>query len=80
MSNQDFKQNLKIVAALAGITHVKLSAHVGRHTSCGLLAEMKIPQEQAQRRLAHRDIRSTRVYHHVKVKSLDQAMDKMNEL
>lgn len=80
MSNQEFNQLLKMVANLAGIGHMKLTCHVGRHTFGGLLAEMEIPQEQAQRLLGHKDIWSTQVYFHVKAKNLDKAMDKLNGL
>lgn len=80
LSNKEFNKWLKVVANLAGIGHVKLTCHVGRHTFGGLLAEMEIPEEQAQKLLAHKDIRSTRVYYHVKGKNLDKAMDKMNDL
>ena len=80
MSNQDFNQLLKVVGNLAGIGHIKLTCHVGRHTFGGLLAEMEIPEEQAQKLLAHKDIRSTRIYYHVKAKNLDKAMDKLNGL
>ncbi len=80
MTNQDFNRWLKQVGESAGITHIKLTCHVGRHTFGGLLAEMEIPQEQAQRLLAHKDIRSTKVYYHVKAKNLDNAMDKLNNL
>lgn len=78
MSNQEFNKWLKVVANLAGIGHMKLTCHVGRHTFGGLLAEMEVPQEQAQILLAHRDIRSTRVYYHVKPKNIDQAIDRLN--
>jgi integrase len=78
ISNQEFNKWLKVVGNLAGLGHLKLTCHVGRHTFGGLLAEMEIPEEQAQKLLAHKDIRSTRVYYHVKAKNLDNAMDKMN--
>ena len=65
---------------MAGIGHIKLTCHVGRHTFGGLLAEMEIPEEQAQKLLAHKDIRSTRVYYHIKAKNLDNAMDKLNNM
>ena len=80
ISNQEFNKWLKVVANLAGIGHMKLTSHVGRHTFGGLLAEMEIPEEQAQKLLAHKDIRSTRQYYHIKGKNLDKAMDKLNNL
>ncbi len=80
LTNKEFNKWLQVVANLAGLGHIHITCHVGRHTFGGLLAEMEIPEEQAQKLLAHKDIRSTRVYYHVKAKNLDSAMDKMNGL
>jgi site-specific recombinase XerD len=79
ISNQKFNQWLKVIAADAGIK-VNLTAHVARHTMGGLLAEMDIPEEQAMLILGQKDIRSTRVYYHVKNKSIDAAMLSMDNL
>lgn len=79
-SNKEFNKWLKVAGNLAGIGHFNLTCHMGRHTFGGLLAEMEIQEEQAQKLLAHKDIRSTRVYYHIKAKNLDKAMDKMNGL
>lgn len=80
MTNKDFNQYMKIVAEMAGVTGVKLSAHVGRHTFGELLAEAGLSIDDAQKLLAHRDRRSTEVYFRIKNKRLDDAMDKMNAL
>jgi site-specific recombinase XerD len=78
-SNKTFNQWLKVIAATCNIK-INLSAHVGRHTMGGLLAEMEIPEEQARIILGQRDIRSTRIYYHIKNKNIDKAMDTMNTL
>lgn len=80
LDNKDFNRYLKQVGEYAELGHMDLTCHKGRHTFGGLLAEMEIPEEQAQKLLAHKDIRSTRVYYHIKGKNLDNAMDKMNGL
>lgn len=78
-SNKTFNQWLKIIAATCNIK-INLSAHVGRHTMGGILAEMEIPEEQARIILGQKDIRSTRIYYHIKNKNIDKAMDTLNTL
>lgn len=80
MTNKEYNKWLKVLANLAKVITVPLSAHVGRHTFGEILAEMEVPEEQAQRLLAHKDKRSTRVYYKVKDKALDRAIDKLNYL
>lgn len=79
IGNQEFNRHLKTVAGLCKIK-LNLTAHIGRHTMGGMLAELGIPEEQAMIILGQRDIRSTRIYYHVKPKNIDDAMQKMNTL
>jgi len=79
LSNKEFNKWLKVLGPLAG-TKLSLTSHMGRHTLGGLLADMEIPEEQAQKILGHKDIRSTRVYYHVKNKAVDKSLQKLNNL
>jgi site-specific recombinase XerD len=78
LSNQKFNMWLKSVNALTGIQKT-LTAHVGRHTFGGFLADAGIPEEIAKELLGHHDIKSTRIYYHMKNKTIDQAVGKLNE-
>jgi integrase len=73
-----FNRNLKDLQKLAGID-VDLTAHVGRHTFGTMLAELDVPIEKAQMLLGHRDLESTKIYYHIKNKSLDKEMEKFNK-
>jgi integrase len=79
ITNQAFNRWLKVLGQLAE-TSTTLTAHVGRHTFGALLAETDTPLEVAQRLLAHQDSRSTKVYFHIRDKSMDKAVDKLNDL
>jgi len=79
ITNQKFNNWLKIIAGSAKINQ-KLTAHVGRHTFGGFLADAEIPEEQARELLGHHDIEATRIYYHMKNKKLDEAIDKLNDL
>lgn len=73
-SNQEFNRWAKIAAAAAGIKK-NLTAHVGRHTFGRILAENKVNEKKAQRLLAHRDPRSTRIYYHLLDTDVDDEVD-----
>lgn len=79
LTNKKFNKWMEVVTTLAGIDK-KLTAHIGRHTFGGFLADAEIPIEQAQHLLGHKDIRSTRIYYHMKQKKLDEAASKLNNL
>lgn len=79
LSNKDFNIWAKVLGTLIGLSF-DLTSHRGRHTMGGLLADLEIPEEQAQVILGHKDIRSTRVYYHVKNKAVDKSIGKMNSL
>lgn len=74
ISNRDFNELMKVVATLAGIKK-KLTAHVGRHSFGRLLAENKVDIKKAQKLLAHRDERSTRIYYHLMDTDIDDEVD-----
>lgn len=80
LSNKDFNTWLKVATALAGLKDIRVKPHDGRHTFGGILANMEVPEEQAQKLLGHRDIRSTRIYYHINNKTLDRSVDKLNSL
>lgn len=79
LSNKEFNINLKIIAGICNIP-INLTAHVGRHTMGGFLAELDIPLKQSQKILGHKKSQSTEIYYHMKNKSIDTAMDKFNAL
>jgi site-specific recombinase XerD len=79
LTNKKFNNWLQVVASLAGITK-HLTAHLGRHTYGGLLVDSGASEEQAKDLLGHRDIRSTRIYFHMKQKKLDEVAAKLNNL
>lgn len=73
----DFNRTLKEVQRKAGVSK-NLTAHAGRHTFGAMLAELDVPVEKAQKLLGHRDLDSTKIYYHIKNKSLDKEMMKFN--
>ena len=77
MLNQDFNAEMKQIALLTGINK-KLTAHTARHTFGAALAEMDVPIEKAQLLLGHKDIDSTKIYYHIKNKSLDKEIQKFD--
>lgn len=77
--NRVFNDTLKLIQHLCGIDK-HLTAHVGRHTLGGFLAEMKVSKEDAQKLLGHKDGRSTSIYFHQKQHTLDASMDRLGEL
>jgi integrase len=79
ITNRDFNRYLKVIAGACGIK-LNLTCHVGRHTFGGILASMEVPEEQAQKLMAHKDINSTRIYYHVSDKMLDSQVDKLNNM
>jgi integrase/recombinase XerD len=79
LTNKKFNEWLQVVASLSGVTK-HLTAHLGRHTFGGLLADADISIEQAKELLGHHDIRSTKIYYHMKNKKLDEATAKLNNL
>lgn len=79
ITNQEFNRYTKVLATMAGID-IAITAHTGRHTFGATLAELNVPIESAQKLLGHRDINSTRIYYHIKNKTLDKEMMKWNEL
>lgn len=74
MLNKDFNKMLKIAATMAGITK-NLTAHVGRHSFGRMLAESGVDIKKAQKLLAHRDERSTRIYYHMLDSDVDKEVD-----
>jgi len=79
ITNQEFNKYLRDVQSLSGV-QTGLSAHIGRHTFGTMLAELDVPIEKAQRLLGHRDLESTKIYYHIKNKSLDKEMRKFENL
>jgi integrase len=79
ITNTDFNKWLKIVAATVGIDK-DITAHSGRHTFGSLLADMNVPIEKAQLLLGHADMRSTKIYYHIKQNNVDDEADKLNAL
>jgi integrase/recombinase XerD len=79
LSNKKFNEWLQVVQSLSGVSK-HLTAHLGRHTFGGLLADADISIEQAKELLGHHDIRSTKIYYHMKNKKLDEAASKLNNL
>jgi integrase/recombinase XerD len=49
----------------AGITRIKVTPHVFRHTACSLMLYRKIPVEVVQKIMGHSDIETTMIYYHV---------------
>jgi site-specific recombinase XerD len=79
ISNKDFNSYTKVLATMAKID-IAFTAHTGRHTFGAILAQLDVPIERAQKLLGHRDIESTKIYYHIKNKSLDGEMDKFDSL
>jgi site-specific recombinase XerD len=79
MTSQHFNKYLKVIGTLAKIK-IPLTAHVGRHTFGGILAELDTPIKVAQKLLGHKEIASTEIYFHMRDKSLDKAMKGFDSL
>lgn len=78
IANQTFNKHIKIAQEMAGVEK-NLSAHVGRHTFGRMLAENGVDIKKAQKLLAHRDERSTKVYYHLIDKDVDKEVDEKLE-
>lgn len=79
ITNQPFNRYLKLVATAAGINK-NLTSHVGRHSMGGFLSDARVKEEEAQKILGHGDIRSTKVYYHMKNERIDNAVQQLNNL
>lgn len=78
LTQVDFNRKLKIIAAGAGIDK-KVSSHVARHSFGSSLADLGVPVEIAKGLMAHGSSASTKIYYHIKVTNLDEAMKKFNQ-
>lgn len=70
------------LAVLGTLANIKqpLTAHVGRHTFGGILAQLDTPIKVAQKLLGHKEMKSTEIYFHMRDKSLDKAMKGFDSL
>lgn len=80
MSDQYFNEWLKTVADLSGVTRIKLTSHVGRHTLGCLLAEAEVQPEEARTILGHKKIDSTMIYYKLRQGKIDKAVRKLDNL
>ncbi len=79
LTSQHFNKYLSVLGTLACIK-TPLTAHVGRHTFGGILAQLDTPIRVAQKLLGHKDMKSTEIYFHMRDKSLDKAMKGFDSL
>jgi len=79
ITGQHFNKYLAVLGPMANIK-TPITAHVGRHTFGGILAELDTPIRVAQKLLGHKDMKSTEVYFHMRDKSLDKAMKGFDSL
>lgn len=80
ISDQKFNDYLKIIADLAGITRLKVSSHLGRHTFGCLLAEAGVSEEEAMELLGVKSKRVVKVYYQLRQPQIDRATDKLDNL
>lgn len=79
ITSQHFNKYLGVIGTLSNIK-IPLTAHVGRHTFGGILAQLDTPIRVAQKLLGHKDMKSTEIYFHMRDKSLDKAMKGFDSL
>lgn len=77
--NKEFNKWLKVVGGLCKI-ELTLTSHVGRHTMGGFLRDLDIPIDKAQVIMGHKDQRSTEIYFHIKNKTIDGHVKKLDAL
>lgn len=73
ISNQEFNENLKILAAHAGISK-DISSHTARHSFAMRCAELNMSIDEVQKLMGHNKRSSTEIYFKIKNKRLDEAM------
>lgn len=79
ISNKDFNIWLKVVGPMVGI-EMELGSHRGRHSMGGFLADLEVPEAEAQLIMGHKDPRSTRIYYHLKNKKIDRSVQRIDSL
>lgn len=73
ITNQEFNEDIKFIAGLAGITK-DISSHSGRHSFAMRCSELGMSIDDVQKLLGHGQRKSTEIYFRIKNKRLDQSM------
>jgi integrase len=71
---------LKTIGDMTGITRVKMSSHLGRHTFGCLCMDMELPIETIAELMKHKRLQTTRGYAKTRQTKMDEGMLKLNRL
>lgn len=80
ISDDKFNQYLEAIQSLTGITRLKFTSHLGRHTFGCLLAEAGVSMEEAMELMGVKSKNVIKVYYQLRQPQIDKASAKLNNI